>query len=624
MEIDYITILYYIMWGLLVFTAVFFFVSGLDDLFFDCYYWIYMAWRLRHLKTRHKLTYEDLAKKPQKRIAVMIACWHEAGVIEDMLRYNSYAIDYQNYELFVGVYPNDPTTVAAVQSIADIFPHVICVVGPQPGPTNKASNLNSIYTFISEYEKKHGIQYDIFVMHDSEDVIHPYSFLLYNYLTPKNNMIQIPVFPLQVKLTEFTHWTYGAEFSEIHTKDIIVREKIGGLVPSAGVGTAFTRETMEMLKSVRGGVPFSVYSLTEDYSTALEIRLRGLKQIFVLQHVYRTDWRKRWYFFGKLVPYRAREYIATRALFPLTYFTSVRQKTRWILGISFQEVIHTGWKGNLAVEYTLLHDRKALFTHLVNGLFFIQVPFWLLYMVYSYNIPDLPTLQDSLLLHPWVISLIGITSILMINRFLQRAISVYRLYGLMPALLSIPLILYANIINMHSLFRAYYQFFAPAPKATTAGGSTVKWDKTDHSFPVSNSFTTHKMRLGNLLLKENLINRENLLKALNEQTQSGEQLGKVLLRNNFINQKQLIEVLAKQYHMKIVPQEDVHALTSDKLPHISKFRYDWLINHELIPIDLDDMNVVIAIRHLKNEKQLIDVQHLIKPYHAVFCLIGET
>ncbi len=78
-------------------------------------------------------------------------------------------------------------------------------------------------------------------------MIHQLSLKLYNYLIPRKDMIQLPVLPLEVNYFNFTHWVYNDEFAESHTKDIIVREAIHGLVPSAGVGTAFSRKAIEML-----------------------------------------------------------------------------------------------------------------------------------------------------------------------------------------------------------------------------------------------------------------------------------------------------------------------------------------------------------------------------------------
>lgn len=615
---EHIILAYYLMWGLLVFTTVCFLISGLDDLFFDIVYWLYFFWRKWVLRKAKPLLYERIMDIPQKRIAVMIPCWHEAGVIEVMLKYNTYNIDYEKYDLFVGVYPNDPHTVAAVQQAERELKHVKCVIGPENGPTNKAKNLNAIFAYISKLEEEQHIKYDIFILHDSEDIIHALSFKLYNYLIPKNDMVQIPIFPLYINLTELTHWIYAAEFSEAHTKDMVVREQIGGLVPSAGVGTAFSRDALYYLKKVRGGVPFATDTLTEDYSTALQIRLHGMREIFASQFVYRTRWRKKWFLFGKPVPYVTKEYIATRALFPTEYTKSVRQKTRWVLGIAFQEWINSGWQGNVATLYTLLHDRKSLFTHLITGLFFVLMPFWLLYSVVFAGSPDYPTLQDQFELHPWVWNAIIISSYLMIVRIIERMIATYRIYGFFPAIFSAPLILYGNVINLHALLRAYYTFiFSPAPKP----GTTPAWDKTDHVFPAQHVLLPYRYKLGDLLVKNNIITSEQLAIALKEQVRHGEPLGDALLKLHFISQAQLTKALAEQYDLTLIPENDVKALPFSAIPHLSKFTYDRLLTSHCIPIRIHEKKLVIAINNPSDELLIAAVMNWIKPYEAEFVLI---
>ena len=299
---------------------------------------MFRLWKTRNYKP---LTYEQLAEKEEQMIAVLIPCWHEAGVIGSMLKHNCYSMDYSNYYFFVGVYPNDPETVNEVQEVANLIKNVRCVIGTTPGPTNKAANLNGIYNYVREFEKELNRSFSIFVFHDSEDIIHPMSFKLYNYLMPRKEMIQIPVFPLEINYWNFTHWLYADEFSENHTKDIIVRESIRGHVPSAGVGTAFSRYTLKLLEDPTTRTPFSTDSLTEDYRTSLAIRIRGLKQIFVTETIVRMKWRPRGFFRKGYVQKPTREYIATRALFPLEYTKAVRQKARWIIGIVFQEWQHT-------------------------------------------------------------------------------------------------------------------------------------------------------------------------------------------------------------------------------------------------------------------------------------------
>lgn len=616
---QYVIIAYYIMWGILVFTSVSFLISGLDDLFFDIIYWAYMAWRKWSFRGTNELVYDRIAVLPQKRIAVMIACWHEAGVIEFMLRHNVYAIDYDKYDLFVGVYPNDPNTVGAVLEVEQHLPHVKCVIGDDPGPTNKASNLNNIFRFIKDYERQHKIQYDIFIIHDSEDIIHPLSFKVYNYLIPRNAMVQIPIFPLEISLSDFTHWTYAAEFSEAHTKDMVVREQINGLVPSAGVGTAFSREAMMELCKTRGGIPFAINTLTEDYSTALQIKLLGMREIFVTQFVYRTIWRKKWLLFGAYEPHIVKDYIATRAMFPREYMKAVRQKSRWVLGIAFEEWINSGWRGNFSTLYTLVHDRKTLFTHLITGLFFLLIPFWFLYSFFTAGNPDYPTLQDQFDQYPWVWNVIIISSYLMGVRIIERMIAVYRIYGLIPAFVSAPLIIYGNVINLHSLLRAYRQFIF-SPK-TQAGNS--KWDKTDHEFPGKKLLTSSKAKFGDMCVERNFLTAQQLDDALMIQNNTGEQLGNLLVRLGYLSSSDLQKLLSEQYSLPIVDKSALAPLPIEAIPNISPFNYDRMLHSDSIPLARNGNQLTIAIKDPSNEVLLASLISWLHPYHLQFVLQGE-
>ena len=613
---EWLLTFHYFMWYLLIAVAILFFVSGLDDLFYDVYYWIRSLYRVWKTRKYQPLTYEKLAAVAEQHIAVLTPCWNEADVIEKMLRHNVYGLDYQQYTLFVGVYPNDPETVLAVQAAAADNSHIHCVLGDQPGPTNKAHNLNTIYQHVKQHEQQTGIRYEIFVLHDSEDSIHPLSFKLYNYLLPRKNMIQIPVFPSEVSLWSFTHWIYADEFSEIHTKDIIVRESIHGLVPSAGVGTAFSRATMDMLIETNDGVPFAGLTLTEDYSTALQICVKNLKQIFVTQLIMREQWRKRWHYFGKPVLKKVKEFVATRSLFPTTYMKAVRQKARWITGISIQEWFHIGWSGGFWVRYTLLHDRKVIFTHLINVLGYIVFLFWVVYSLAIYHYPQYPSLQERLNQDHWVWYLIIACTVIMAERMVQKIIAVWRVYGAAPALLSIPRTVYANVLNMHALLRAYYGYlFHPKAK----GGR--RWDKTEHEFPFGYALTP-KRKLGELLMEEQLLTADQLNYALNKQMQDGQQLGKVLIEQGYLEQAELTQFLAQQYELPIQAKTEMTVLSAKQLPEISTKNYALLLKNYSYPIAVNRKHhqVTVAIEDPANHLLVTTVIHALYPYQVKFAL----
>lgn len=611
MTYDAILTAYILFWYFLTILAVLFILSGLDDLFFDAYYWIRYLVRKWQMRKYQPLTYEQLANKEEQMLAVLVPCWHEAGVIGTMLRHNCFSFDYKNYYIFVGVYPNDPATVLEVQEVAKQIPNVRCVIGKSPGPTNKAANLNGIYEYVREFEKTINKSFSIFVFHDSEDVIHPLSFKLYNYLIPRKDMIQIPIFPLAVPYKNFTHWLYADEFSENHTKDIIVRESIKGHVPSAGVGTAFSRHALQILEDYKTKTPFSTNSLTEDYRTSLSIRVHNLEQIFVSQYITKMKWQPRVWFRKGYVQKPTREYIATRALFPMEYKKAVRQKSRWIIGIVFQEWQHTEWPKAWSVKFTLAHDRKAFFTHFINGFGYFVFLFWLLYSILTYSSPEYPTLQEQLDLHPWVWWIIVAVTCIMIERMIQRMIAIKRVYkSIIPALLSIPRAFYGNILNLHALIRAYkiyYQSSKPSTPNQVTGQPA--WDKTDHHFPGSHILIPYKRKLGDLLTEHKLISEKQLAYIVNEQQKTGERVGTIACRLNYITPQQLLHLLSKQYNMPLYPKSKLQEIAQTELPKkIQRWIKDYQVSiicmdpsQQTITIGLDDPTNELMIEKLINQ-----------------------
>ena len=125
-------------------------------------------------------------------------------------------------------------------------------------------------------------------------------------------------------------------------------------MPSNGVGTGFAREILDQLESERGQV-FDAESLTEDYEIGVYIHDKGYRQLFA--------------------PITKGEngFVATREYFPRTTKTAIRQRTRWVTGISLQCWERRGWAGSLRTRYWFWRDRKGLLANplslLTNFLF---------------------------------------------------------------------------------------------------------------------------------------------------------------------------------------------------------------------------------------------------------------
>ena len=309
--------------------AAWVFVSGLDDLFLDL---SYLVLRARDRLASRRAPARAQAVEKQGRIAILVPCWQEGEVIERMVEHNLAAIDYADYEIWLGVYPNDPKSIEKARRCEAEFELVHSVVCERDGPTTKADCLNQILQGLFARERESGLPYDVVVQHDAEDLIHPQSLRLIDELCRSHDMVQLPVFALPTPLANLTHGVYCDEFAESHLKDLWVRSRLGGFVPSAGVGTAFRRDALDRLRIEHGDELFDPESLTEDYFVGLELHRLGCKQVFALREV-RPSVRGR----------HERSPIATRAYFPRTFGAALRQRTRWLMGNNLQAWQRFGW-----------------------------------------------------------------------------------------------------------------------------------------------------------------------------------------------------------------------------------------------------------------------------------------
>ncbi|MCI3287953.1 glycosyltransferase, partial [Escherichia coli] len=117
--------------------AVIMFISGLDDFFIDVVYWVRRIKRKLSVYRRYpRMSYRELYKPDEKPLAIMVPAWNETGVIGNMAELAATTLDYENYHIFVGTYPNDPDTQRDVDEVCARFPNVHKVVCARPGPTS--------------------------------------------------------------------------------------------------------------------------------------------------------------------------------------------------------------------------------------------------------------------------------------------------------------------------------------------------------------------------------------------------------------------------------------------------------------------------------------------------------
>ena len=440
--------------GCLVPLAAWILLSGLDDLF------ISVVFLLSGRKRFAWPAASELVETPERRIAILVPLWREDRVIEPMLERNLATIRYRNYDIFAGVYPNDKPTKAAVNRVVRRNARVHLAVCSRNGPTSKGDCLNRAYRLMNEFEADHGCRFEIVMMHDAEDLVHPESLRLVNYFSREYQMVQVPVLPLSMEWGEFTHGNYCDEFAESQSKDIPVRQRLGGFLPSSGVGTGFDRDALDRLGRQRGGLVFNPESLTEDYETGFCLHAMGCRQVFLP------------------IRMQAAGPVATREYFPNRFRTAVRQRSRWVAGIALQGWERHGWLGPWRQRYWLWRDRKGLAGNLLSpaaNLFFV-------YGCASYALAVWSGQPWGLGSHipPGIAAIYSATLSISAAQMAMKMRWSARVYGWRFAA-GVPLRMpWANLVNCAATLAALTQF-AQARYTRRA----LVWRKTEHVYPAA-------------------------------------------------------------------------------------------------------------------------------------------
>ncbi|WP_408592270.1 glycosyl transferase family protein [Paraburkholderia tropica] len=522
--------------------AVIILLSSLDDLFIDAWYWLRRTIRYFTVERRFQpLRAEQLYDREQQWLAIMVPAWREEDVIAAMVENAVKVLDYRNYVIFVGTYQNDAATIGEVERMRRRYKQLHRVEVPHDGPTCKADCLNWIVQAIFRMEGEAGIEFAGVILHDSEDVLHPLELRFFNYLLPRKDMIQLPVASLEREWYELVAGTYMDEFAEWHAKDLVVRESLAGAVPSAGVGTCFSRRALAGLAAQTNNQPFNTETLTEDYDVGERLGRMGMQSIFARFPVQFATRRKSWFGLGPMREFTLTMPLCVREYFPDTFRTAYRQRARWTLGIGLQGWEQTGWVGSFANRYLLARDRKGILTAFVG-----IVAYALLVQFLLFTYADLLGLRPDLIASPFSNSrfltlVLWANGIALLLRVVQRVYFVSRLYGWEHGLLSVPRMVIGNFVNFMAVSRAWKMYLN-----YLATGKRLVWDKTMHDFPSSDGFKDRRQRLGELLVSWQAIAPEELDKALAQEHAQEAPLGRVLMAHGWLDEETLAEAIAFQ------------------------------------------------------------------------------
>ncbi len=440
---------------LTLFAVIGFLIGGVDDFLIDCVWMLRSLWRNATVYRRYNRS--NVATLPPPftpgLIIVFIAAWDESSVIGRMVDHAVRTFDHPAYRIYVGCYPNDPATAAAVRAVCSDHVHV--VVNDVPGPTTKAGCLNTLWRALLRDEIAEGFRAKAIVLHDAEDIVHSAELRVFDTLIERFDLVQLPVLPLPDASSRWVGGHYSDEFAEAHGKTIVVREAIGAAIPAAGVGCAFSRNLLAHIAEGRGGVPFDGDSLTEDYEIGLRLAEYGGRGAFV-----------------RLPGTHGSAMVGVRAHFPGTLDSAVRQKSRWIAGIALAGWDRLGWRGGWAEGWMRLHDRRALIGAAVllagYAALVLTSGLWAAHWIVGTSRPAMtPTLG-------WLLSISGA---ILLWRLAVRCAFVTYAYGWREGIRAVPRAVIGNVIAIMAARRALFLYLR------MRRDGVVRWDKTAHAFP---------------------------------------------------------------------------------------------------------------------------------------------
>lgn len=433
---------------LLLFAGILFFLGAIDELAVD------LAWLWLRLTGRGRSQPADIAGDEPLRgpASVFIPAWCEAEVIGATIGHALAAWPQADLRLYAGCYRNDSETAEAIRAAARGDPRLRLVIHGRDGPSTKADCLNRLYSAMREDERRSDAPSRMVVLHDAEDMVDPAALALLDRAIGEAEFVQLPVLPVPVRGARWVSGHYCEEFAEAHGKAMVVREALRAGIPSAGVGCAIARDSLEQLACRRGAEgPFATECLTEDYELGLGIAALGGRQRFLRRRA--AD--------GRL--------IATRACFPARLEHAVRQKTRWIHGIAFQGWDRLGWSARPSELWMRLRDRRGPLTAVVLAVAYLLVILaglaWALAGAGH---------GAELRLSPLLVALLWANLASFVWRAGWRFAFTAREYGWGEGLFAVLRIPLANVIAIMAGHRALVAY------ARTLAGQRIRWDKTDH------------------------------------------------------------------------------------------------------------------------------------------------
>ena len=128
-----------------------------------------------------------------------------------------------------------------------------------------------------------------------------------------------------------------------------------------------------------------------------------------------------------------------------------------------------------------------------------------------------------------------------------------------------------------------------------------------------------KKQLGELLLEEGVISRDELQDVLKLQKKSSLKLGQILLKKGLVDENQILQTLAKQYGFKY---QNRLTFKFDEL--FARIPHNLIQKSKVVPIARNGKRIVVAVSNPADVHPMDDVRACLRDYRVEFVLATET
>jgi len=178
----------------------------------------------------------------------------------------------------------------------------------------------------------------------------------------------------------------------------------------------------------------------------------------------------------------------------------------------------------------------------------------------------------------------------------------WRVYGLKFAVLAIPRLIYANVLNFCATLAAISEF-ASAKRE----GRVPEWKKTEHSFPSEEQLRRYRRRLGDILLDKRWVTSSQLEEALVRQESEKRPLGELLVEMGVLWEEDVKLALSVQENRQSV-EIDPYATPGELLKRVPQHLAE---KHGVFPLAYSGERIVLATAtrdrsHLEELKRALD------------------